>query len=109
MNIDAIDRLSLIIPIQEPTKKSYTINVIETGTDMIFVRVGFFSQRETVTKVDAAMGKIFMGELNVRIPNAQFSAINKIGQIKTCAHFFFSLCIKTSSRKIPTKLGTMPP
>ena len=104
-----MDNASLNIPIHEPTKKSYTINVAETGAEIIFVSFGFLSHSEIVTKVDAAIGKIFIGELNVLSPRPQLSIINKIGHITEFAHFLLSLFMNTISLKIPTKLGIIPP
>jgi len=54
--------------------------VADTGSDIIFVKRGFLHQREIVTKVDAVIGRIFIGEEKVLIAKPQFIAINKTGQ-----------------------------
>lgn len=48
--------LSFMNPIHECTKMSYIINIIDTGTDIIFVIFGFLHHRDRVTHEDAVIG-----------------------------------------------------
>ncbi len=76
---------------------------------MSFVIFGFFIQSEMVTKVDAAIGRMFMGDLKVKNPRVHPHKINRIGQIILSAHLFFSRLTNISSLKIPIKFGITPP
>ena len=100
---------SLTIPIKEPTKISYIRKDTETGMERSFVSLGFLSHKETVTRLDAAMGKIFIGDLKEKAARNQFAKMKTIGQTNELAHFLFSRLTKTHSLKIPIKLGTIPP
>ena len=55
-----------------------------------------------------ASGKKLIGPRKVSIPTPQPATTNKIGKTIRFAHFFVLRCIKISSRKMPTQLGTMP-
>ena len=101
--------LSFTTPIYEPTKISYIRNASDTGMEIILVRVGFLSQRETVTKTEAVMGSRSIWESIVRSPRVRLTAIKRRGHKRWFAHFFSSRFTKTSSLPIPTRFGTTPP
>lgn len=105
--IDTSDMVSFNIPAYEPTKKSYIINAVQTGTVISRVSFGLFTQSDTVTTVDAHIGKRLSADFHEKIATAQPITINITGHIKEFAHFL-SLFIKIVSRNIPIILGIAP-
>ena len=87
---------------------SYIINDRQTGIDKSFVSRGLSIHSNTVTRADAAMGSMFMGDEKVLIPRQKFMSINMIGHKTKLAHLCFFRLTNTSSREIPTKLGIAP-
>ena len=79
---------SLMTPTYEPTEISYVRKANETGTETSFVIIGRSIQRDTVTTVEVAIGRIFNGDENVPNANPQFNRINTAGQTTEVAHFF---------------------
>ena len=103
------DMLSLNTPTQDSTNISYIKKEQETGKDIIFVSMGFFSHKEIVTKTEVIMGRRFMYDFMVIIPKDRLTKINKHGHIILSAQFFSFRLTKTNSLNIPTKLGIAPP
>ncbi len=98
---------SFIIPAYEPTKTSYIMNAVQTGTVRSLVNFGLLTQSDTVTRVDAHIGKRPSADFHEIIAGTQLAIINTNGHIGRFAHFLL-LFIKTVSRKIPIKLGIAP-
>ena len=78
--IDSIEIASFIIPMYEPIWKSYIINAVHTGIDISFVKRGLSIHSNTVTRADAAMGSMFIGDEKVLIPRQRFMSMNTAGQ-----------------------------
>jgi hypothetical protein len=87
---------------------SYIINDRQTGIDKSFVSNGLSIHSNTVTRADAAMGSMFMGDEKVLIPRQKFMNINIMGHKTRLAHLCFLRLTNTSSRAIPTRLGIAP-
>ena len=89
-------------------EKSYTIKASDTGSEMIFVSLGLSIHKETVTNVEAAIGRMFRRERKVCMPSDQFMRMNKSGHKKLFAHLWLLRFIKISSLKMPTAFGMSP-
>ena len=87
---------------------SYIINDRQTGIDKSFVSRGLSIHSSIVTRADAAMGSMFMGDEKVLIPRQRFMSINMIGHKTKLAHLCFFRLTKTNSLNIPTRLGIAP-
>ena len=98
---------SFIIPAYEPTKTSYRMNAVQTGTVKSLVSFGLLTQSDMVTKVDAHIGKRLSADFHEIIAKIQLAMINTTGHVGDFAHFL-SLFIKTVSLKIPIILGIAP-
>lgn len=105
--IDTSDIDSLIIPAYEPTKISYIMKAVQTGTVKSLVSFGLLTQSDIVTKVDAHIGKRLSADFHEIIAKIQLTIINTAGHISDFAHFL-SLFIKTISLKTPIILGIAP-
>ncbi len=73
-----------------------------------FISFGLSIQRETVTAVDAAIGRILKRLENVEKPRLQLIRMKIDGHMILAAHFLLFLCIKMSSLNMPTKFGIIP-
>ena len=83
------------------------MNAVQTGTVKILVSLGLFTQSDTVTKVDAHIGKRLSSDFHEIIARIQLIIMNTAGHSGDFAHFL-SLFIKTVSLKTPIILGIAP-
>lgn len=76
------------------------MNAVQTGTTKSLVSLGLLTQSDTVTNVDAHIGKRLSADSHEIIAKIQLIIINTAGHNGDFAHFL-SLFIKTVSLKTP--------
>ena len=103
-----MDIVSFAAPTNEPIYKLYIKNNVQAGIIKSFVKFGFLSHKEIVTKTDAIIGSASIGTSKLKMPSVKLRHKKTAGQSGVFAHLCFSLFIKTISLNIPTKFGTIP-